>query len=103
MTPYKLAGIQCGNGWSSLYKPLIKSCKAEGTEIHQIKEKFGGLRFYVDSNASSKLHAAILDAERRSFQICEICGYPAHCVKRSMFSLRDAKHTVEPLPHRQMN
>lgn len=47
----------------------------------QIKEKFGGARFYVHGISSEKdvvleeeLRALISDAERISFCICEQCG-----------------------------
>lgn len=74
-TPFELFGIECGHGWRGLYGPLIKKAEAEGVEILQIKEKFGGLRFYV-SDASDELYAAIDDAENKSFTICERCGNP---------------------------
>lgn len=41
----------------------------------QIKEKFGGLRFYVD-DASDVQYAAISFAEHMSYHICEECGAP---------------------------
>lgn len=39
----------------------------------QVKEKFGGLRFYVDG-ASSEIYAMISFAENMSYHICEQCG-----------------------------
>jgi hypothetical protein len=53
--------------------PLIELCQKEGVEIHQIKEKFGDLRFYVGP-APDHVHAAIVEAERKSYTICEVCG-----------------------------
>lgn len=50
--------------------------------IDQIKEKFGGLRFYVtcwhdsDSEPGKAITAAIDAAEEASFHICETCGEP---------------------------
>jgi hypothetical protein len=41
----------------------------------QVKEKFGGLRFYVD-RASEKHHNYITFAESMSYRICEECGSP---------------------------
>jgi Tfp pilus assembly protein PilV len=63
----------CGEGWESLYAPLIERCQAEGVAILQIKQKFGGLRFYV-MGGSDELHAAIEAAEAKSFTVCEECG-----------------------------
>lgn len=74
-TPAQLFGIECGPGWDCLVLPLIKRCKIEGVEITQIKEKYGGLRFYVAS-ANDSLYAAIDDAEDLSYTICELCGEP---------------------------
>jgi len=51
-------------GWDKLIDPLIKQCEVEDTEIHQIKEKFGGLRFYVSSTASLLLKKMIDIADR---------------------------------------
>jgi len=39
----------------------------------QVKEKFGGLRFYVES-ASEKQHAVISFVESLSYNVCEKCG-----------------------------
>ena len=72
-TPYELFGIECGKGWAGLYEPLRERCRAEGIPITQIKEKFGGLRFYV-AGGSDALHAAIEAAEAASFKTCEECG-----------------------------
>lgn len=69
------ATAECGPGWAKLYEPLIARCEAEGATVEQIKEKFGGLRFYV-SGGSDELHAAIEEAERDSHYICEQCGEP---------------------------
>lgn len=85
---YNLFGIECGDGWKSLYQPIIDYIQEynrvhEGTdsfiEIHQIKEKFGGLRFYwggenVPEDVCDVLREMIRDAEAESFCVCEICG-----------------------------
>jgi hypothetical protein len=68
-----LAGI--GPGWHPLVQPLIDRCKADGVRIDQVKQKFGGLRFYVGP-ASFELESLIHIAEARSFGICERCGEP---------------------------
>ncbi|MCI0349915.1 MAG: hypothetical protein L0Z53_10860 [Acidobacteriales bacterium] len=65
--------IECGEGWASLYLPLIERCRADGVSVLQIKEKFGGLRFYVGP-ASDELYAAIDMAEAASLTMCEECG-----------------------------
>jgi len=47
----------------------------------QVKEKFGGLRFYVH-NAGDEIHGMISMAEQMSFKICEKCGKPGSLHKR---------------------
>jgi hypothetical protein len=43
----------------------------------QVKEKFGGLRFYVN-HASEKHYNYITFAENMSYRICEECGAPGN-------------------------
>lgn len=69
-----LAGI--GKGWHSIVQSLIDDANAEpDCQILQVKEKFGGLRFYT-SGASPKLNKLIEAAEEASNSICEFCGNP---------------------------
>lgn len=79
-------------GWHALVQPLIDRCAQEGVSIDQVKQKFGGLRFYVRS-CSDEFHAAINAAEKRSFIICEECGKPGR--------LRDDRSYIRALcdPH----
>lgn len=63
-------------GWHSLVQPLIDRCAQEGVLIQKVKQKHGGLRFYVGT-CSDETHALIQTAQRKSFQICEECGNPA--------------------------
>lgn len=44
-------------------------------EASQVKEKFGGLRFYVD-HSNDTVDGMIAVAEAMSYQICEECGQP---------------------------
>lgn len=53
-------------------------------ELAQVKEKFGGLRFYVDG-ASEELRAQIALAEMLSFRICEVCGAPGSLRREGWF------------------
>jgi len=72
---YDLFGIECNSGWKCLIWPLMRRCKLEGVTVLQVKEKFGGLRFYTGA-ASEGLSQAISDAEDLSYTICEVCGDP---------------------------
>jgi len=89
---YELFGIECGKGWERLYGPIIdyinkfnESHPDSNIEIHQIKEKFAGLRFYwggdnVPKETQEELSKMIRDAESESFCVCEQCGAPAGTV-----------------------
>ena len=63
-----------GPGWTPLIKDLIKSLwdiKWDGG-LYQVKEKFGGLRFYI--NATPEQFKLVMAAEAKSFKTCEECG-----------------------------
>lgn len=66
-----------GEGWRPLVKRLIEDLFELGWNgsLHQIKEKFGGLRFYV-GEASRKVFNRIELAELESLVTCEECGLP---------------------------
>ena len=57
-----------GPGWAGLVKEGFDLCLKNGWRIYQIKEKFGGLRFYTDEDLD--------DIEDESYTICEECGEP---------------------------
>lgn len=74
-TPFELFGWEIGDGWKPLVTELIKDLKElkwNGT-ILQIKEKFGGLRFYI-GEGSELIFNRINKAESDSYKICEECG-----------------------------
>jgi hypothetical protein len=68
---------EVGDGWALIVEELITGLKAVGWDgdLQQIKEKFGGLRFYV-GNATSEMHSLIDAAEQKSLKTCEVCGSP---------------------------
>ena len=77
-------GFDCGDGWYWLIDKLCSNLQWDTDKNNrdgkypqvvaaQVKEKFGGLRFYVES-ASSEQHAVIGFAESLSYYVCESCG-----------------------------
>ena len=70
-------GFECEDGWFELVYELSKKITEldpEGkVEASQVKEKFGGLRFYING-APREIHDLIAKYEKRSYQTCEICG-----------------------------
>ena len=69
--------FEVGLGWFPLIKDLITDLIELGwnKEVCQVKEKFGGLRFYINS-ATSEAHKRISQAEIESMNICEVTGKP---------------------------
>lgn len=64
-----------GDGWLHLIINLIEELIAAGwdREVVQVKEKFGGLRFYTNS-APEGGYDIINKYEALSQETCEICG-----------------------------
>jgi len=74
--PIKDCGFfSVGVGWYPLIKDLIEDLIKLGwdKQVCQVKEKFGGLRFYING-ASNDIHNRISEAETLSYETCEVCG-----------------------------
>ena len=72
-------GFECGDGWFDIiYRLSDKISKLDpDCRATQVKEKFGGLRFYVTGiniEVSKQGWELIDDAENESFATCEDCG-----------------------------
>ena len=78
-------GFEIYDGWFELIWGLSESldqlAKQEGRTkedwpaVVQVKEKFGGLRFYAQG-ISSPMREFIDETEKASFRTCEDCGAP---------------------------
>lgn len=70
---------QVGKGWAGILTRLLDDLDTLGwdREIHQVKEKYGGLRFYPGA-CSDAVWNRIAAAERESVATCEACGAPGH-------------------------
>jgi len=66
---------ECGKGWYPVIDQLIMDINKINPDVTilQIKEKFGGLRFYVGA-ASKEIHELIDKAEKKCWHTCEDCG-----------------------------
>jgi len=89
-------GFECDDGWFDIIDSLcgciqshVDNSQARGcmtpeefdskiqVRAAQVKEKFGGLRFYVD-NSDDYVNGIIQMAETQSLKTCERCGCPGH-------------------------
>ena len=75
LSPRCISGV--GDGWIPILDEMFTQLRADGWdgEVGQIKEKFGGLRVYLDG-ASAEQHAIVEAAETRASKTCETCGKP---------------------------
>jgi len=48
------------------------------TRISQVKEKFGGLRFYIN-HGTNEIFDLIHEYENKSYTVCEVCGKAGKC------------------------
>jgi hypothetical protein len=79
-------GFEHGDGWFEILwrlcvdlEPLVTEMeRASGRkfEVLQVKEKFGGLRFYVNCRRNEAIRQRIGIAADESFHTCEVCGQP---------------------------
>ena len=78
-------GFECGDGWFNIIDTLCSNIqqyidfKAERKEpvsqvvVFQVKEKFGGLRFYINGGDDT-IDQLISFAEDMSYRTCDVCG-----------------------------
>ena len=79
--------MNVGAGWQEILAALHRQLTdlLGDYEILQIKEKFGGLRYYfrvpegTDENTRRAAYVFEEEAEAKSFTICEVCGKPGTC------------------------
>lgn len=74
--------LECGPGWFPIIdelchkiQMLVNSGMMSQIVATQVKEKFGGLRFYCMAH-NPVVDDLILDAEEKCSKICEVCGEP---------------------------
>ena len=83
-----LSYVECADGWADLIDQVSHrihiinnsyESEKDGVFAAQIKEKFGGLRYYIDTEGVAKhdheqIKAFISEAEKISYSICTGCG-----------------------------
>ena len=78
-------GFECGDGWFNIIYELAKDVEALAKKtdlleltVHQVKEKFGGLRFYLNKRVGRDIQMRIHKAELISLETCEECAHPGY-------------------------
>ena len=82
-------GMGCGSGIGMGWMPIVLWADKQLAEIDphyridQIKEKFGGLRYYFssdliveDQDSGHRMYSIVAAAEQASMKTCEVCGEP---------------------------
>lgn len=89
-------GFPCLDGWSGIITELtVEIARIVGgpegapkLRVADVKERFGGLRYYVryvpDKHALAVAEAKER-AEKRSFQTCEVCGKPGRLIRSDAY------------------
>lgn len=96
------AGWGIGRGWL----PIVEELDREIAEIdpdyriNQIKEKFGGLRYYIelvtdDDEERNHIHELVNEAEAKCDTICEICGEEGKISGKRWLKCRCKEHARE--------
>lgn len=83
-TPWELFGVDCGEGWFPLIKPVLEyiedynkdKSEEKKTVVYQVKEKWGTLVIEA-GNYTKELYELIESAEKKSATVCEVCGASA--------------------------
>lgn len=98
-------GFECGDGWYDIIDTLclriMRLCEAFNAPIpmaFQVKEKFGGLRFYTENiskEVADFIYLCIEDAERESKETCEVCGEYGHLRYDGWIRPLCKKHAIE--------
>lgn len=98
-------GFECGDGWFDLVMRLsvkieadLRTMLAEGKRrqdlpcVHQVKEKFGTLRFHMNQPLWRDW---IAEAEAESARTCELCGAPgALSIRGGWYSTKCPRHLM---------
>lgn len=81
--------FECDDGWGLLITQLEDKLKTLSPDytVSQVKEKFGGLRYYASAADASEetaqqFYDLIREAEEKSYEICESCGQPGRLSRR---------------------
>ena len=94
-------GIDCGDGWFALLLEVTRILEWHNSnlvrdgkppvEAAQVKEKYGGLRFYLD-NEDDFANGVIRLAELIAEKTCDVCGAPGIIREGGWLACRCEEH-----------
>jgi len=99
-------GFSCGDGWFNILDQLMGNIqhhidwKNKNSEVvpqvtlDQVKEKFGGLRFYY-TGGDEHIRGLVSMAESMSEVTCEVCGSPGKRDGNGWISTRCEEHKLK--------
>lgn len=107
--PFAYRGFECGDGWhvpiaelSEWLENEARLLKTAGRRmplVVQVKEKFGGLGFYVQHFPRNRYFCDLLPrialAETKSKSICEVCGHPGLLRREGYYKTLCEQHADE--------
>lgn len=90
-------GVECGRGWNGLLDDAIRDILAIQPDVvaSQIKEKFGGLRIYLDNVHDEAVYDVVDRYEILSKRVCQECGEPGKLIKGGWLVTLCPKHAQE--------
>lgn len=95
-------GVECGDGWFNIINMLCRNIQSHlnwkpevpQVVVKQVKEKFGGLRFYVEGG-DEYTRGLISMAEAMSEVTCEECGKPGETRQGGWIKVLCDEHNAE--------
>lgn len=77
-------GFECSDGWFLIIWNLSEKLEKLGVKATQVKEKYGGLRFYIEEG-TDEVFKIIDEAETQSLLTCELTGRPGLLCNKGMW------------------
>ena len=77
--------FECDDGWFEIIYNLSEKIHEIDPHVQatQVKEKFGGLRFYTNYG-NEEINKVIREAESASLKTCEVCGTKENVTQKSI-------------------
>lgn len=96
----KNCGIGFPPGWYDIVRGIFEFIESRGYEdvrVQQIKEKFGGLRFYYEGG-DDELFKVVEESENRSYKTCDMCGKMGERYTTGRINTRCSEHRLDRWP-----